>query len=217
MIFGIDLEWPVASRYVLRPVAGAGSTKSEFALYPAEGASIAYRRPLEGAPSLYAQFAKLDGSKRSCLNFAHQHGLLSVSRYPDGFYDMETLSIWRGHIESIRNIVAFCELGRSNPVEVFRRFKKHAFSLYGVELFLSIKSPRTPPSIDVRPTFLLAAIELQAIQSLIAGHKVIQCIECSSWFEIGSGARRSLAKFCSRRCKDTYHNRLKAAKRTKEK
>jgi hypothetical protein len=41
------------------------------------------------------------------------------------------------------------------------------------------------------------------------------CFECSRPFEIGRGARRLHSKFCSTRCKDNYHNRLKAqARRT---
>jgi hypothetical protein len=220
MVFEIDLEWPVASQYVLRPVAPAGSAKKELALYPADDATITYRRPLEREPTLYAKFARLDGSQQSCLNFAQKYGLLAVSRYPDYFdlSQIETLSFWRAHIKSIRKIIALCELGHSNPAEAFRQFGKHEFPLYGdLELSLSIKSPRTPPSIDVRSTYLLAAIELQAIQSIIAGRKSVQCIECSKFYEIGGGARRSLSKFCSQRCKDTYHNRLKALKRSKEK
>jgi hypothetical protein len=216
----IDLKWPVASRYVLRPVARAGSAKKELALHPADDATITYQRPLEREPSLYAEFAKLDGSEQSCLEFAQQYGLLIVSRYPDLLHlcEAETLSFWRAHIKSIRDMIALCELGHSNPAEAFRQFGKREFSLYGdLELSLSIKSPRTPPSIDVRSTYLLAAIELQAIQSIIAGRKSIQCIECSKFYEIGGGARRSLSKFCSQRCKDTYHNRLKALKRSREK
>src|SRR6516165_5284325 len=216
-MFEIDLEWPVASQYVLR----RRSPKREFARYPEKDATITWRRPLELNPSLYAQFASLDGSEQSCLQFAQRYGLLSVSNYADHERDpcqIETLTFWRGQIECIRRIVALCELGRANPAEAFRQFGKREFLLYGgLELSLSIKSPRAPPSIDVHCTFLLAAIELQAIQSIIAGRKSIQCIECSRWFEIGSGARRSLSKFCSMRCKDSYHNRLKASKRTKEK
>jgi hypothetical protein len=220
MIFEIDLKWPFASQYVLRPVARAGSPKKELALHPADDATITYHRPLEREPSLYAEFAKLDGSEQSCLNFAQKYGLLVVSRYPDHlhFCEIETLRFWRENIEYIRGIIAFCELGHSNPAEAFRQFGKREFSLHSdLELSFSIKSPRTPPSIDVRSRYLLAAIELQAIQSIIAGRKSIQCIECSKFYEIGGGARRSLSKFCSQRCKDTYHNRLKALKRSREK
>jgi hypothetical protein len=218
MIFEIDLEWPVASQYVLRPVVPAGSAKKELALYPADDATITYRRPFEREPTLYAEFAGLDGSQQSCLNFAQKYGLLVVSRYPNELCQIETLSFWRAHIKSIRERVSLCDLGHSNPAEAFRQFGKREFSLYGdLQLSLSIKSPRTPPSIDVRSRCLLDAIELQAIQSIIAGRKSIQCIECSKPYEIGGGARRSHSKFCSPRCKDTYHNRLKALKRSREK
>src|SRR5258707_13946569 len=102
-MFEIDLEWPAASKHVLRPVR---SPKRDFAIYPAEDATIIRRRPLEQNPSLYAEFAKLDGSKRSCLQFAEKYGLLVVDPMHGGDPGMlETLWMWRGHIEVVRDII----------------------------------------------------------------------------------------------------------------
>ena len=80
-----------------------------------------------------------------------------------------------------------CEIGRSRPAEAFRQFgKKDQLLLGGLRAYLSIKSPKSPPSLDVRCEYLLAAMELQAVLSILGGHKTVQCIECPRWFEVGS-------------------------------
>jgi hypothetical protein len=214
-MFEIDLEWSVASQYVLQPVR-QGPTR-DLAIYPAKGAKIARYRPLEQYPALYAEFAKLDGSKQTCLQFAHKYGLLFADLMrPLGLGNdpgvFETLKNWKGSIKNVSEIIQRCELSRTNPAEAFRQFGKQDKSLFGVDLYLSIKSPNSPATLDVRGVrFLVAAIELQAIQSILNARKSVQCIECTTWFEIGGGARRSQSKFCSTRCKDNWHNRLKKA------
>jgi hypothetical protein len=210
-MFEIDLPWDVASRHVLRPVT---TPKRDFAISPAEGAAIIRRRPLEDNPSLYAEFAELDGSKQSCLQFAQKYGLLIIE--PPTHLDpgkLETLSLWRDRIEAVRDIIQRCGLSRTDPAEAFRQFAKEDVLVGGVDLYLSVKSPKSPASLDVRATTLLHGIRLQAVQSILGGRRSMQCIECSKWFEIGVGARRALSKFCSTHCKDNYHNRLKTLKR----
>ena len=215
-MFEIDLEWSVASQYVLRSV-GRGPTR-DLAIYPAKGAKIVRYRPVEQYPTLYAEFAELDGSKQTCLQFAHKYGLLfadltrplGLGNNPGVF---ETLRNWKDSIEDVRDIIRRCELSRANPPEAFRQFGKRDKSLFGVDLYLSIKGPHSPATLDIRGTVLRSAIELQAIASILGGRRSVKCIECSTWFEIGGGARRSQSKFCSTRCKDSYHNRLKAQPR----
>jgi hypothetical protein len=215
-MFEIELEWAVASEYALRSV-GRGSTR-DLAICPTKDAKIARYRPIEQNPALYAEFANLDGSKRACLEFAHKYGLLYADLNLAGGRGgdprvFETLRHWRGHIATVKEIIKRCELSRTNPSEAFRQYVKKDKSLFGVDLYLSVKSPNSPASLDVRGTSLAGAMELQAIQSILEGHRSQQCIECSRWFEIGLGARRSQSKFCSTRCKDNYHNRLKAEAR----
>jgi hypothetical protein len=211
-MFEIDLQWPVASQYVLQP---APFWEGDFTIYPARDATIIRRRPLEQNPSLYAEFAKLDGSEQSCLQFAQKYGLLHVESTTTSHPDpgaLESLNIWRGQIQVVKDIIWRCQLSRANPAEAFRQFGKKDKWVSGVELYLSIKSPKAPANLEVRARSLIDAIELQAIQSILGGRRSIQCIECSTWFEIGAGARRSQSKFCSTRCKDSYHNRQKASK-----
>jgi len=213
-MFEIDLEWPLASEYVTRP---ARASENDIAIYAAENASITLRRPLDQNTSLYLELANLDGSEQACLKFAHKYGTLNADlRYPaidPGL--VETLAVWKGQIERLRDIIRRCELSRDNPREAFRQFGKEDKELFGVELFLSIKGPNSPATIDVRGSSLLDAVVVQAVQSILGGQRSHQCIECSRWFGIGSGARRSQSKFCSPRCKDSYHNRIKAQARRK--
>jgi hypothetical protein len=215
-MFEIELEWPLASEYVTRP-ARASELKNDVAIYVAENAKITLRRPLDQNPTLYLELGNLDGSEQACLKFARKYGTLNADpRYPavDPGY-VETLAVWKGQIERLNGIIRRCELSRDNPREAFRRFGKEDKGLHGVELYLSIKGANSPATIDVRCSSLFGALELQAIQSILQGRRSLQCIECPRWFEIGTGARRSQSKFCSKRCKDNFHNRLKAQARRK--
>lgn len=192
--------------------------EGDRSIFITRDATIKLRRPLDENPSLYAQFASLDGSEQACLNFAQKYGTLLFDpvfiRLPArSIGEFETLGTWRSCIKSIRDIVGRCELSRDNPREAFRQFGKRDKRLFGVKLTLSVKSSNSPVALDVRPETLFAGLELQAIQSILGGRRSHQCIECSRWFEIGTGARRSQAKFCSTRCKDSFHNRLKAQAR----
>jgi hypothetical protein len=212
-MFDIQLEWEVASQYVVRAVTRF--SKPDFAIFPAEDATTLRHHPLEVNPTLYAEFARLDGSESSLLGFAHKYGLLltqpSRSALDPGMF--ENFETWRGHIENLRAIVGRCELSRANPAEAFRQFGRQDENIGFVEIFLSIKSSQSPFGVEVRAPSLIGAIQLQAIQSILEGRTSFQCINCSRPFPVGTGARRSHSKFCSTRCKDSYHNRLKAQAR----
>jgi hypothetical protein len=211
-MFELDFEWPVATEYVVRAATGP---RGDRAIYVAKNATYTLRKPLVENPKLYLEFANLDGSESACLKFAHEYGAMSDLRYPGqqpGVFD--ALSQWKGHIRNLQGLIRLCELGRARPAEAFRQFGKRDRRLYGgLEAYVSIESPKAPPTLKIRCEYLLAGIELQAVQSILSGHTTVKCIECSRWFEIGAGARRSQSKFCSTRCKDKYHNRLKAEAR----
>jgi hypothetical protein len=203
-MFQIDLLWPLASQYELRPI------ENKIAICPTGDATFNRHRPLELNPSLYVEFLRLDGSEQSCLDFAHKYGLLLISN-PKSLIAGEAVSEWRAQIAYLQDIIAFCEFGRSNPRKAWREFGNVERGLYAEFVpSLSMQGPRAPPVLSVRSTSLLGAITLQAILSTLEGRKSVQCLQCSKFFEVGPGARRSLAKFCSRRCTDAYHNSLKS-------
>jgi hypothetical protein len=204
--FEIDLEWPVASHYVTR---AAKEPRGDRAIFVAKGATLTMRRPFDDNPNLFAEFAELDGSEQSCLQFAHKYGTLFAKAFDSGMLD--SLSVWRGEIQHIGDIIQCCKLGRARPAHAFRQFGKWDKPLSGrLDAYLSIVSPKAPPTLTIRCQSFIGALELQAIQSILGGRDVSKCIECSKPFEIGAGARRSQSKFCSIRCKDTFHNRRKA-------
>ena len=182
----------------------------------AEDATITLRRPLEENASLYAEFANLDGSEKACLDFAHKYGTLfhansAKTRIITNQPELDSFMNWKHEIKNIRDIIRRCELSRSNPAEAFRRFGKRDKRIFGATMLLSVKNPHSPATLEIWTETLIAGIQLQAIRSiLLEGRKSVQCFECSRPFEIGGGARRSQSKFCSTRCKDNYHNRLKA-------
>jgi hypothetical protein len=213
-MFELDLEWPVATEYVVR---AATRPRGDRAIYVGKNAAYTLRKPLEENPKLYLEFANLDGSESACLKFAHSYGAISDLRYPlQDPGTLDSLSQWRGHIQNIRDIIKLCELGRARPSEAFRLFGKRDKLLGGLQAYVSMESPRFPPTLKIRCEDLVPGIELQAVQSILGGRTTVQCIECPRWFEIGAGARRSQSKFCSTRCKDKHHNRLKAeAKRSR--
>jgi hypothetical protein len=224
-ILEITLEWPVASRYVVRAIEPFGDDalppSHRAAIRIAEDATVSLRRPLEENASLYAEFANLNGSEKACLDFAHQYGTLfppydARTRHISNRPDLESFVNWKREIKKMRDIIRRCELSRSNPAEAFRQFGKRDKWLIGVELVLSITNPHSPATLETRVQTLIAGMQLQAVQSILfEGRKSVQCIECNRPFLIGGGARRSQSKFCSMRCKDSFHNSLKAkARRT---
>jgi hypothetical protein len=207
-MFEIDLNWPIASGYLVRPSA---AIPGEASLCPEDGATITWHRPLEANPLLYREFAHLDGSEQSCLGFAQKNGLLFHRSARRG----DLLSLWRQYIEHLKHVIKFCELGSTNPRQAVRQFGQGKIGLLAKFYpALSLQGPRAPPVLLMRCDSLLGAIQMQAVQSILGGRKSVQCMECSIWFEIGPGARRSLAKFCSNQCKDRFHNRQKKEGRT---
>jgi hypothetical protein len=210
VMFELVLDWPVAGDYVVRPTAAYG-VEGEPGIYPADGGTV--RHPLEGNPTLYREFACLD-SEQAYLDFARKNGLLFT--IPGGATGHEALSIWRTEIERVRRLIEFCEIGAADPRQALRKFAPQEVPLvYGqLDPVLSLQGPLAPPVLSLRCDSLLCAIELQAILAILRGRKSHQCVECSNWFEIGSGARRSIAKFCSDQCKNRFHNRRKKEERT---
>jgi hypothetical protein len=225
--FDIDFEWPVARQYEI----GHGPTSTSKivrAIYPTQG-PVTLCRPLDDKPALYAEFLDLDASEPSILQFANKYGLLehniakepawmgsgsifpSIVPYSDpGWKWSEPISAWSDGIRRLKRLQEFLKEARSHPREVFRR--RERFHLIApLAVALEMKNPKDLPVIDLRPSgTLLDALELQCLQAFFAGRTSYQCAECSRWMEIGPGARRSHAKFCSRTCKDRARNREKA-------
>jgi hypothetical protein len=152
-------------------------------------------RPLERAEALYLLFANLDPSPASCLSFAQNWGLLWT---PARRGASESLEDWRREIGDMK---AWLRRDR----EHFRVAGKIHAKITSIDVALEYDVPDTKPSLKLQPTTLLGAMLLQFAQSMTSGKTQSTCAYCGNWFEVGTKAKRRMAKFCSDPHRNRYH------------
>jgi hypothetical protein len=79
----------------------------------------------------------------------------------------------------------------------------------GVALRAHIVLRPGPDGVAIRtlPATLLGAMWLQLGQHLAGGAAFMTCDHCGGWFAAGRpGGRRRVARFCSSKCKNDWHN-----------
>ena len=209
-MFDVELEWIAAERYEL------DESPRGVAIHPVQNGTLRRLRPLKNS-TLYAEFLALSGSPQACLDFANKYGLLifNAETAPDYYEDVFT---WRHFLNSSRQLKLASEGGNSwDPEKLWHKpgARPGALLLYG-KVAMHLRRERVgPPTLELNCTSLLSAIEIQCVKAGLGGQRVYQCLECSSHFEVGQGAHRSHAIFCSRKCKDRHHNRRKKEARVK--
>ncbi len=168
---------------------------------------IPARQPLEIHPSLHLDFAGLGHSPDACLQFARSWGLLTQ---PAEVGAQEPLSRWFREIEVMRQ-----------TVEGLRRaFEEKVVPIRGalitdLEVLLVSGKPDGRPTLSLRPFNLLGAMRIQLAQSVASGNAINVCPVCGNWFEKGGrggDAKRSIARFCSDRCRTQFHNDRRTSK-----
>jgi hypothetical protein len=154
---------------------------------------------------------------RAALAIAQQTGLLHVSHRRIEEYDKwrsdptqprwgidgpdrESVQYWYGLSQTIKAL--------------FHGPRGHIFSgrgYGGIEIYLSAGSGVT--EVRLRPSSTMAMLTYHAAQMIAAGTTIQTCTQCgSSFLGGGSGAgrrgpkKRADARFCSDRCRWTYHN-----------
>jgi hypothetical protein len=152
---------------------------------------------------LYQQFAELDGTDDSCLQFAHYWGLLRTESPTAS----EMLENWRDEIKTMSSAIAF--LGGDEPPKK----PGGAFKMTSLDILLV---PRPGANIQfgmvLQPRNLIEAMKLQLATGVSEGSLRI-CKQCGTWFETGArDTRRSIAIFCGEACKNRFHY-LERAKR----
>jgi hypothetical protein len=170
------------------------------------------RQPLEIHPSLYLDFAKLDGSAEfaeACRRFAQNWGLLTQYAEPNA---QEPLSLWRREIKTMKDTIE----------RLRRAFEEKIIPSRGdwipTDLQLVLAFPGKPDGRPVplfRPRTLRDAMRVQLVQSIARGNAVNVCPVCGGWFERGGrggDVKRSIARFCSDRCRNAFHNKQRASK-----
>ena len=176
----------VGSRKVLRP---AGRKPEKF--LPLK---------IETEKPLFIRFSKLDGSDESCLKFAQCWGSLWSEEAADEFLDD-----WRSAIRDMQMKIAFLEDGEKPK----KPKSADAWKLTSLDVLLvpqaSVEDGKRF-TMHLQPRNLLEAMLLQLAKSVSGGGSIRRCKQCDDWFEAGaSESRRSIAVFCSEKCKNRFH------------
>lgn len=154
-------------------------------------------------PALYLKFSQLDGSPPACVGFASNFGLLekaaNSNRPPT-----EALDFWRSEIKKMKALVG---AGTGH----FRTAGRISLDVTSIDIGLVYGMPDMKPKLIMHPSSLLSAMRLQLAQALAGGAAILTCQQCGTWFEAGADAKRSVAKFCSDKCRFrfNYERRVK--------
>jgi hypothetical protein len=158
---------------------------------------------------LFLRFAELDGSEESCLRFAYHWGLLHTESQTAS----EALEDWRAQIKEMRQRISWLGTDDHKP----RAPKLPAGEAWKVTaldvLLVPTRSETERFAMVLQPKNLIEAMRLQLATSVAGSGSIRTCKQCGLWFESGaSESRRSVAIFCSEKCKNRFHY-LERAKR----
>jgi hypothetical protein len=162
-----------------------------------------------GEKPLFLRFAELDGSEESCLRFAHYWGLLHTESQTAS----EALEDWQGQIKEMRQSVTW--FGTDNDVPLAPKLPAgNAWKLTSLDVLLvPARSETERFAMALQPKNLIEAMRLQLATSVAGSGSIRTCKQCGGWFERGATeSRRSIAVFCSEKCKNRFHY-LERAKR----
>jgi hypothetical protein len=160
---------------------------------------------------LYARFAKLDGSPESCLQCARAWGLLRTRATPDA---VEPISDWQREIKKMRSTMSILATADEKPGGAVRtansrrtRFKLTSIDVALISGELDYRDENSGrPILVLQPRTLLDAMHLQLGKFVASDGSLQVCKQCGEWFERGaSESRRSIAIFCSEKCKNRFH------------
>ncbi len=200
-------QWGLA--YVpfgIRVLLGSEGARAKPLHIYRRGGELDRYRPLDAFDSLFAMFAKLRTSD-DVLDFVERFGPLTR----DGL-DADKGELVEGvlaHADTLRDLFFFSTGDRARRAAVLAGLQVNPFA--EMEVTLELDAGSEDLKLRLRPTSLLDALWLQAVQHLSSGATVRQCQHCSQWFEVGPGTGRRLdAKFCS----DQHRISFNSLKRT---
>jgi hypothetical protein len=197
----ISLEWSKARAYeaasvegvrVIRPVGDRRNRVEPF--------------KIEGDDPLHVRFANLDGSEESCVRFANAYGLLKTQS-PN---KAEPLDDWKRQIRDIKVLMSGLQLQVDDDapggITLLGTRRKARVELISIGVILVPGSPGKRPKLSLEPATLLDAMHLELGLRLTTEGSLQSCKQCGRWFERGTTkARRSIAVFCSVKCKNRFH------------
>jgi hypothetical protein len=208
------LEWTCGADYECAPL----STEKSTLVIRQIGKKEIPVQPLDN-PGLYLAFANLDRDAEACLTFAREFGLLTT---PASDGAVERLDFWQREIRKMKGLISILGAGDDTPGGVIRtansRMVKFEATKIGVVLESrpkldrrgrAIPDPHNPnnrPVLVLQPQNLREGMLLQLAQRVATEGSIYICKQCAKAFEAGVGeSRRSIAVFCSERCKNRYH------------
>lgn len=200
----IGLQWSKARAYE------AANVKGVRVIRPVgERPHLVEPFKIEGNKPLHVRFANLDGSEKSCLKFANAYGLLR-SPFKESPYLAEQLDDWKKEIRDINGLVLGLQLqvNEDTPggITLLGSSHKAPVRLISIGAVLVPGSFGERPKLSFRPETLLDAMHLQLGLFLTTDGSLQSCKQCGKWFERGTTkARRSIAIFCSEKCKNRSH------------
>ena len=222
-VLDLSFEWPVDDAgYQIVPPEKPPEVTSEKRqrslrgpFWPPEGTSLGVEqspcikrrggplrmiRPLDHS-TLFVDFARLDGSDDSCIEFASRFGYLGMfpaENSEDGAGESgESVFLWRDAIDRMRRNV---EAWQANPA-AFVPVREIVMAV----LDASLVPLDGRAVLRIRPRSLMGAMQLQFAQAVSTGLDIRNCDHCGKLFEIGGGGRTRKARFCSDRCRTDYH------------
>jgi len=194
----IGLRWSKARAYEMANVKGAQLIRPVGERrYPVEPFKIVGNEPL------HVRFANL-GSEKSCVEFANAYGLLKSSD------EAERLHEWKREIENVKMLASGLQLqvNEDTPggITLLGSSRKAPVELTSVAAIIVPGSSGKRPKLSLEPKKLLDAMYLQLGLFLSTDGSLQSCKQCGKWFERGTTkARRSIAVFCSEKCKNRFH------------
>ena len=216
-VLDLSFEWPVddagyqivkpekpkkpkkPQRSLRGPFSPPGPTAVDVDLGPRikrRGGPLRMIRPLDHN-TLFVDFAHLDGSDDSCIEFASRFGYLGT--FSGGISEDrgESVLLWRDDIDNMRRNV---EAWQANPA-AFVPVREIVMAV----LDASLVPLDGRAVLRIRPRSLMGAMQLQFAQAVSTGLDIRNCDHCGKLFEIGGGGRTRKARFCSDRCRTDYH------------
>jgi hypothetical protein len=198
----IDFEWTRGFAYEI-----AGSKRAP--VIRQRGARSERFWPLQMHESLYLLFAKLDGSPEACLQFASRWGLLG-DQGPVPTTE-EEVDHWQHQIKEVRALIRSLQAGLTGQNFANAFAARVRTRITSLDVLLSFE-PGSRPAMVLQPRTLTEAIKLQLTQSAASNNTILTCQQCNEWFEVGGDAKRSVAKFCSDRCRFRFNYERRVGK-----
>lgn len=201
----IGFEWTRAGRYEI----AAAPTDKKLQVIRQIGRGRENYRPLEiDLANLHLRFAEL-ADDDATVAFANAWGLLQTEARQGA---MESLDSWRREIRKMRGILSVLGAKTTEPGGFLRR-GGDSLRLTKIDVLLR-GGPGTRPTLLLKPPDLLSAMWLQLANSIASGSSIRECAECGNWFHTGIGekVRRSVAIFCSEKCKNQHHYKQRKAR-----